>query len=163
LATQRGGESGPATAVGRWLAAILCHDHELRDRLVRYVPANAVGLLDDEKAVVAELCSLVASRYFGPGYEVGTVTEFARWMQSVWVGRYQVTVMQIEGVIRAALGETKIDLSGMEAPALSKAQLVAASKMSSALRWELATVEGLVCEAEVKASRKGWHPRQAVA
>jgi len=149
--------------VGRWLAAILRDDIGLRDQMARYVPTDDAGLPADENAVVAELCSLAAGRYFGFGYDVGTVTEFARWMRGLWVGRYPLGVIQIEGVIRAALGETEVDLSGIERPAVTKAQVVTASHISRIMKWDLSTVEQLVREAETGAARRGWNPRPAVA
>jgi hypothetical protein len=140
--------------VGRWLSAGALSQQEVVEVLGKQIPSGEAGFRDD--AAVAEAACLAARRYFGADYDVRTVAEFARWLRDVWVGGFRLDVMQIEAVMRAALYERDIDLGGITAAALRKAQCVAASYICKLLEMDEPAVNALFAEAEAVAIGRGW-------
>jgi hypothetical protein len=144
--------------VGRWLSAAALSRPDVVEDLGELLPRGVAGFRDDEAAVAEAACELAARRYFGADYDVRAVTVFARWLRDVWVGGWPLDVMQLEAVIRAALGEREIDLSGITPPELRKAQCVAASYICKVLEMDETAVDAMFAEAEAVAAGQGWKP-----
>lgn len=149
----------PQTVMGRFLAATSLSQRGVADELGKQIPAGKNGFFRDDEAAIAEkACGLAAEAYFGKDYNVRAVTEFARHLREVWIGDYKLGVIQFEAVLRAAMGETDVDLSGITRPALTNAQSVTASYICRLLKMDEAAVNALMADAEAAVIARGWKP-----
>jgi hypothetical protein len=153
----RGGSRVPVTLVGTWLAAVLRRDRDERDRLGPRINGPRPGLADD-MAVVQAASEIALRRYFGTAYDVRDVTLLAEFVRDSWESRLPLSLMQIEAVIRAALGEQNIDLRGVDAASRFRVQVLATFGTSHWLSLDEDAALELVAEAETEAINSGWHP-----
>jgi len=156
----RGGGRIPATLVGTWLAALLCDDRDERDRLAPRINGPRPGLADD-MAVVEAASEIALRRYYGVDYDVRDVTPLAELVRDSETGSRPLSLMQIEAVIRAALGERDVDLRAVNAAAKFKVQVIATLGASQWLSLEEDATRALVAEAETVARNNGWNPQPA--
>jgi hypothetical protein len=101
----------PRTLVGKWLTAALLDQDELRDQLVAQMPRGPVT--DDNQALITTICELAVRAYFGTGYDIDAVTEFAAEMHRRQSDDFRPGPAEMAAVVRAALGETDAGLSGI--------------------------------------------------
>lgn len=153
-----GGSRTPATLVGTWLAAALLGDRGERDRLAPRINGPRPGLADD-MAVVEAASEIALCRYYGADYDVRHVTPLAGLVRDSWEGRLPLSLMQIEAVIRAALGEHDVDLRGVDAAAKFRVQVIATLGASRWLALDEDATRALVAEAETLAVNDGWNPQ----
>jgi hypothetical protein len=92
--------------LGRW---------ELRDRLVAQLAGGP--LRDDELSVVDEAAKQALRGHFGDKYDVRSVAAFALRLRDSWRLPVGSDVMELEAVMRTALGEPDIDMGGITASA----------------------------------------------
>jgi predicted component of type VI protein secretion system len=156
----RGSGRSPATLVGTWLAASLRDDRDERDRLAPRMNGPRPDLADD-MAVVEAASEIALRRYFGEDYDVRHVTAFAELVRDSWAGRLPLSLLQIEAVIRRALGEHAVDLRGVDAAAKFRVQVLATFGASQWLSLDEEGTRALVAEAETQAINGGWKPRRA--
>jgi hypothetical protein len=156
----RGGGRIPATLVGIWLAASLRDDRDERDRLAPRLNGSRPDLADD-MAVVEAASEIALRRYFGADYDVRHITDLAELVRDSWGGRLPLSLMQIEAVMRAALGEHNVDLGGVDAAAKFRVQVLATFGTTQWLSLDEDATRALVAEAETRAINDGWNPRPA--
>jgi hypothetical protein len=144
--------------VGNWLAAVLQGQHERRDELVTQVSEGPVR--DDDLALLKAACELAVREYFGADYDVRAVTAFAAEVRRSQ-GGFGLGLMEMEAVIRAALGEADVDLSGITPAESGKAGTLAVTHVFQLLEWDESAVNEIVTEAETITFRRGWKPKLA--
>lgn len=112
-------------------------------------------------AVVEAASEIALRRYYGVDYDVRDVTPLAELVRDSETGSRPLSLMQIEAVIRAALGERDVDLRAVNAAAKFKVQVIATLGASQWLSLEEDATRALVAEAETVARNNGWNPQPA--
>ncbi len=116
---RRSGGTGPQprTVVGRWLRALLLHDDQERDRLLRQLNRGKAGWSKDEAGVMQAACDLAVLQYFGSDYDVRQISEAVSLMRDAELagGKTPHRQLEMEAVIRHALGETDAGIQGIKA------------------------------------------------
>jgi hypothetical protein len=157
-----GPATGPETVIGQWLHAILLGQRDRRDQLARRM-ANPKSDIADDLAVAETACQLAVGRYFGPDCDVRAVTTFARQLREASGEDLGGGLLQTEAVIRAALGEPHIDLSGISSASRFRIHTVAVTFVSRSLRLDESAVGALLASAESDVIRLGRRPSLAVS
>ena len=108
----------PRTVMGLWLYALLTGDAERRRRLSGQLNGGRIGFNRDEAGVVQAACELAVRQFWGSGYDVRDITEAVTFMRKANQarGRTPYGQLEMETVIRAALGETDVDTAGILRP-----------------------------------------------
>jgi hypothetical protein len=149
----------PRTNAGKWLRAMYLGQWELRDSLRSTLNnGQKKGWNDDEPALVEAVCELSVRQYFGPDYDVRAVTDFVELLRAATKDNNPFPQLESEAVIRAALGEADIDLSGISRFALLGIRTLAGSLATDRMRFGEAEVDQLISEAEQITFERGWHP-----
>jgi hypothetical protein len=148
----------PGTIAGKWLLAGLLDHRDERDRLAPELKGPRPGLLDDF-SVVETACEIAVRRYFTADYDIRDVTKLAELVRTAWDSDLQLNLMEVEAVIRAALGEHDVDLSGISKGAKLRVELLAAAGVVRWLSLDEPTARKLVVDAEGLAVARGHHPR----
>lgn len=150
----------PRTVIGMWIRAFLLRDEELRKRLNGQLNGGEKGWNRDEAGVMQAACVLAVSVYFSPGYDARAITEVASRIREAeqYGGRTPHGQLEIEAVIRHALGEMDVDISGIGADVAYQVQ----GAVTAAIAWESgfteSQIDDLVIEAERMAFAHGWNP-----
>jgi hypothetical protein len=146
--------------MGMWLRALLLHDAETRKWLSRQLNGGKLGFNRDEAAVVQAACELAVQRLWGSDYDVGEITAAVSFMREADLenGKNRYGQLEMEAVIRAALGETATDLSGIPRPLAFEIQIVSTGYAVRMLALAEADVTQLLVEGERIAFERGWHP-----
>jgi hypothetical protein len=147
----------PRTVLGRWMCAALLGRRESRDEFAAQINPGKSGWTGDESAVAAAACELALFRYFPPGYDLREVAEFASLVRAAYP-QENLDLMQIEAVIRAALGEADVDVRGIPATTASKVHFMCVLGVMVRLKLDEPDLNRLVIEAEEIAFERGWHP-----
>jgi len=147
--------------MGRWLVAALLGDRDERDRLARLINPGGTGWTDDESAVVEAACRIAVGQYLGADYDVREVRALADIIPQGTGQNVAGDVVGIEAVIRAALGEKNIDLTGITRNDRSLVHLYATMIAVHKLGWDNRAVARLAVEAENNAMLLGWNPPPA--
>jgi hypothetical protein len=66
--------------------------------------------------------------------------------------------LEMEAVIRAALGEADVDTSGIPRPLAFEIQIAATGYVAANLRWQAPEIDRLIVEVEEVAFSRGWDP-----
>jgi hypothetical protein len=150
----------PRTVAGLWLRALLMHDDELRDRLVRKLGGGKPGWNRDEAAVVQAVCDLAVRRYFGPGYDVRAVTEMVSFMRQAELANQHTPYgqLEMEAVIRHALGEPEVDVKGITTDVAFKVQCGVTAVIAWKSDFTESRIDELITEAEELAIGRGFSP-----
>lgn len=160
-----GSSLSPRTIVGRWLVAALLGQEQLRDQLATRINPGGSGWTDDESAVAEAACEIAVRRHFRPGYDIREVTELAVLLRDLTgedPGKEFVRdPMQVEAIIRAALGEADVDVSDVMADAKVIVHNMATVFVTATLKFGERDVKELVVKAERKAFKRGWNPPRA--
>lgn len=103
--------------VGMWTRALLMRESELRNKLTGQLNGGKKGWNRDEAGVMQAVCDLAVRWYFGPGYDVRAITEVAPFIREAdqAAGKSPHGQLEMEAVIRHSLGETDVDVSGINA------------------------------------------------
>lgn len=99
-------------------------------------------------------------RFFRPDYDVRGVTAALSFMRTATQARNKTPhgQLEMEAVIRSALGETDVDLSGLTPPEVLEIQGAATAYAVLKLALPESEVIQLVAEAERIAIERGWNP-----
>jgi len=149
------------SVVGKWLAPTLIGRREERDRLAAQL--KGVSWYADDLEVAEIVCGLAMRRYFGSDYNVGDVTALASLLREI-VGDdlgSGVGVMEIEAMLRSALGETDVDLTGIKPADRFKVHSFAATMAVQQQGWSEREVHALIADAEERVAERGSHPQRA--
>jgi hypothetical protein len=147
--------------VGQWLAASLLGRRAERDRLTAQL--KGVSWYAGDLAVAEIVAELAMHRYVGPGYDVRDVTKLAVLLRKI-VGDDLgpgVGVMEIEAVLRSALGEADVDVTGIDPATKFKVHSFAATVAVQQGGWSERDVHALIAAAEERAAQRGSHPQRA--
>lgn len=110
--------------------------------------------------MVEAACELVVRRFFGSGYDVRAITTAVSWMRSAGQakGKTPHGQLEMEAVLRSALGEMDVDISGIIPPVLMEIRGISLSY--AVLKPDLREPEiaALIIEAENVALKRGWNP-----
>jgi hypothetical protein len=157
-ALRRAATPVPRTLAATWLCAAFLNRRPERDHLAAQLSGPQPGLRDDF-AVVETACEIAASRYFGSDYDVRSVNDLADLVRRTSAGELRLTLMQIEAVIRAALGEQDVDLRGINLGAKLRVEILAGAGLVHWLELDEPAVRSLLVAAEDMAVGRGFHPR----
>jgi len=157
---RRAAVAGPQTCVGQWLCAALLRQLELRDRLRRTLNGGKEGWNYDEPAVVEAASELAIIRFFGTDYDAYDISGAVSWMRDVELARNKTPhgQMEMEAVIRSALGEGDVDLSGIIPPVLFEIRAQVVAYVVLKLGLPEADVVRMIVQAEQMAFDRDWHP-----
>lgn len=138
-------------------------DAELRDRLGRRLNDGKKGSQRDEAGVMQAACDLAVRRYFGPGYDVRAVTQLVSSMREANLaqGKTPHGQVEMEAVIRHALGETDVDVKGINFQAAFEVQGEVMGTITYLLKFTERQVDELITEAEQLAFARGLSPSMA--
>src|SRR5215472_878728 len=144
----RGGQ--PRTTVGRWLLALLLKDDQERIRLASQLNGGKKGWNKDEAAVMQAACDVAVQHYFGSEYDIRQITEEVAFLRRADLDSDKTPhgQLEMEAVIRHALGETAVDVSGINAQAAFEIQGAIIYLISLRLGWKEPQVVQLITEAE---------------
>jgi hypothetical protein len=143
-----------------WIRAFLLRDDELRKQLTGQLNGGKKGWSRDEAGVMQAVCVLAVDAYFGYDYDARSITEVASRIRLAerYGGRTPHAQLEIEAVIRHALGEKDVEISGITADVAYEVQ----GAFTAATAWESGFTESqideLVIEAERMAFAHGWNP-----
>jgi hypothetical protein len=153
----------PRTVVGLWLRAMLMRDVEVRRQLTRELNGGKKGWNYDEPAVVQAICELMVRRFFGTNYDVREITAAVSFMRAADQAQNKTPhgQLEMEAVIRSALGETDVDISGIIPPVLMEIRGAATAYCSFKLALREPDVIQMIAEAERIAFERGWNPSLA--
>jgi len=154
-----GAAGRPRTLTGRWLVAVVLRRYDLRDRLVAEFQLS--GSRNAELAVLEEAARLALHEHFGDSYDVPSVNAFAAAIQDSWSVPSGIGLMELEAVVRAALGETDVDLTGIAAPVRGDAHFFSVLLAARLNRWDPRTLNDLVSRAEAAVFGRGLKPQLA--
>jgi hypothetical protein len=149
--------AGPATVIGEWLQAIVLGQRDRRDQLARRLSHPSL----DDVAVAEAACQRAARRYFGPDNDVRAVTRFAEQLREISGEDLGGGQMETEAVIRSALGEPNLDLSGISDASRFKIHTAAVAFVTGSLRLDESAVGTLLALAETDVFRRGRRPSLA--
>jgi hypothetical protein len=151
----------PRTIVGQFLRAMMQHNVELRKQLSAKLNGGKFGWKYDEPAVVQAACELAVRRLWGTNYDVRDITELVTFIRNASIerrGRSKYGQLEMEAVIRSALGETDIDTSGIIPPDVFEIQGVMVGAAIRKLGLSQPEIDQLLVEAENIAFERGWNP-----
>jgi hypothetical protein len=152
--------TGARTVVGLWLRSLLGDDVELRRQLAGRLNGGKRGWNYDEAGVVEAAAELAAGQYFGTDYDVRGVSAAVSSMRAIRAARGHSShgQLEMEAVIRRALGEVEVDVSGINPMEVFEIQ--GSVTVYAALKLGLTEAEfaELVAEAERTAFARLWRP-----
>jgi hypothetical protein len=141
---------------------MLLRQTELRDRLkTKTNGGNAKGWNNDEPAVIEAACELAVGRFFGAGYDVRAITEFVAVLREATAHDPTYDQLKTEAVIRAALGEKDVDLTGITPDQKYLIRAAVVTLVYGKLRLSEGDVDQLITGAEKIAFKRGWNPTLA--
>jgi hypothetical protein len=151
--------AAPRTHAGRWLRAMHLGQWELRDSLrLTLNNGQKTGWNDDEPALVEAVLELSVRQYFGPDYDVRAVTDYVATLRAATRDNGTFPQLETEALIRAALGETDVDVSGISRGARLSIQGAAAVLATDRMGFGEAEMDQLITEAEQITFERGWRP-----
>ena len=143
--------------VGQWLQAIGLRQFDRRDELARRLSSPTT----DDAAVAEAACQRAARSYFGPDYDVRAVTRFAEQLRRATGEDLGGGQMQTEAVIRAALGEPNLDLSGISSASRFRIHAMTVAAVIGGLGLGETALGSLLALAETDVLRRGRRPSLA--
>jgi hypothetical protein len=158
---ERAPAARPDTVMGLYLRAVIMRDDAgIIDRLGRRLNNGQSGWNRDEAGVMQAACDLAARRYFGPGYDIREVSDVVSFMRSANLagGKTPHGQLETEAVIRHALGETDVDVKGINAQVAFEVQIEVTAFIVWKSKFTEPQVDELITEAERLARKRGWDP-----
>jgi len=131
---------------------------EVRRRLSARLNYGRPGWDDDEAAVVGAACELVMRSYFGAEYDVRDVTAFAALLHGATNENLAGGLMRLEALLRSALGEADVDVTGIPLDARVRGQAAATAIALDKMAFGESRVSELVAQAEAIAFGRGSNP-----
>jgi hypothetical protein len=143
-----------------WIRAFLMRDAELIHMLTGQLNGGKKGWNRDEAAVMQAVCVLAVQWYFGPGYDVRAVTEVASFLREADLagGTTPHSQLEMEAVIRHALGETDVDIGGITAQVAYEVQGAVTGFIAWKSEFTGSQIDELITEAERMAFARGLNP-----
>jgi hypothetical protein len=148
------------TVVGQFLCSAFAGEDERTTFLIRHLNAGKRGFNLDEAAFMEAACELVARQFFGSDYDVRDVSSL--------VSEIQVTPgdpsgqtpdhLKMESVVRAALGEADVDLTGITPYERMLVHQTLIAFITLKYHWSGRQMLELVIEAEQVTGARGWNP-----
>jgi hypothetical protein len=151
LRAKRSEPATPRTVMGLWLRAFLLRDAQRRRELGAKLNGGKLGFNRDEAAVVQAACQLAVRRLWGSGYDVRDITAAVAVMREASLANDHTPPygqLEMEAVIRSALGEADVDMTGIPRPLAYEIQGVALGYGARMLGLSEPEVVRLICEAE---------------
>jgi len=111
--------------------------------------------------VVEALCEIAVREYFDVDYDVRAITPFVSRMRSQIHSVAPPEQLATEALIRSALGETDVVTDDIKRLQKLLIRGSAATQVRLQLRWDEATVDQRIVEAERAAFERGWKPPPA--
>ena len=148
----------PRTVMGDWLVAVLLRRLEVRRQLSARLNSGRPGWDDDEAAVAAAACELAMRACFGTGYDVRDVTAFAARLREASGENLGGGLMRLEALLRSALGEVDVDVTGIPLDVRVPAHVLATGGAFHQLGFGERRIRELVVEAEALVFERGGSP-----
>lgn len=151
----------PRTVVGLWLRAMLMNEVEVRRELARNLNNGQRGWNDDEAGLAEAACELAVRRYYGKDHDGRQISDDVSFMREADLTRGKTppgSQAEMEAVIRSALGEPDIDISGIIPPALLTMRLAAVGWVVLKRQLPESEVIKLIIRAEEVTIGRGWRP-----
>jgi hypothetical protein len=146
--------------MGLWLRALLLRDAEVRRRLSAQLNGGKLGFNRDEAGVVQAACELAVRQRWVAEYDVRDITDAVSFMREANLakGKTPYGQLEMEAVIRSALGEAHVDTNGIPRPLAFEIQIAATGYVAANLSWQAPEIDRLLVEAEDVAFGRGWDP-----
>ncbi len=111
----------------------------------------------------AGACDLAVGRYFGASYGASAVTELVSFLRQADQagGEARHGQREMEAVIRHALAEAAVDVSGIDAQVAFEIQGSVTAFIAWQLAWPPPVIDALLAKAEQIAAGRGWNPPPA--
>ena len=158
-----GALAGPASVMGRWLRAVIKRDAASVRDLAARLSGGKPGWNRDEAGVAQAACDLAVGRYFGASYGASAVTELVSFLRQADQagGEARHGQREMEAVIRHALAEAAVDVSGIDAQVAFEIQGSVTAFIAWQLAWPPPVIDALLAKAEQIAAGRGWNPPPA--
>ncbi len=152
--------AAPRTVAGLYLQAALLGQSERVSYLTGQLNGGQDGWNDDEAAFVQAACEIAAPRFFGADYDVRAVGALVAEIRSVLSGSRgdYPGHLEMEAVIRSALGEVHVDLGGITPYVQYQARLGLLITAAQKMAWTEPAILELVVNAERVTFTRGWRP-----
>src|SRR5215813_2014802 len=162
---REGALAGPASVIGFWLRALIVRDTEALPGLMARLNGGKPGWNRDEAGVVQAACDLAVARYFGASYDASAVSELVSFLRQAEPagGTARHGQREMEAVIRHALAETDVDISGINAQVAFEIQGSVTAFVAWQRAWPPPLIDALLAAAEQIALRRGASPPPALS
>jgi hypothetical protein len=151
--------SKPRTYIGQWLRATLLSERDLRRQLSQMLNGGRDGWNDDEPAVIEAACELAVRRSFGANYDIREISAFVSEMRArIQQNGTAPGQLEMEAVIRVALGETEVDIGGIRRSELLNIRTVVTGNVCEKLELDKSAIDKLITDSEQAAFDRGWKP-----
>jgi hypothetical protein len=160
---REGALPGPASVIGRWLRALIVRDTDALPGLLARLNDGKPGWNRDEAGVMQAACDLAVARYFGASYDANAVAEFVSSLHRIEQagGTARHGKREMEAVVRHALADSDIDVSGINAQVAYEIQGRATVFVAWQLAWPPLMIDALLAKAEQIALGRGLRPPPA--
>jgi hypothetical protein len=149
----------PRTVAGLALRAALLKDYDCAHRLSSMLNGGKPGWNQDEPAVVEAACALVLHRFFRPDYDVREVTAYVSdLLARAHESEMRAGHLEIEAVVRLALGDTGVELEGIRPAVLHNIRGIVTMDIADRLDLSKPEIDQMLSDAEQIAFRRGWNP-----
>jgi hypothetical protein len=151
----------PRTVVGQFFRALMAGDAPTRRHLSAKLGGGKAGWNYDEPAVIEAACQLAVRRLWGAEYDVRDITAAVTFMREASIerrGKAPYGQLEMEAVIRAALGEADVDTSGIIPPIIFEVEIGVTGYAIRKLGLSEHQIDQLIVEAEDIAIERGWNP-----
>lgn len=150
----------PRTIVGQYLRALTTGDAMLWRQLSAKLGGGKPGWNYDEPAVIEAACELTVRRLWGTNYDLRDITAAVTFMRAADQsgGRTPPGQLEMEAIIRAALGETDVDTSGIIPPTTFEVHIAVTGYAMRKLDLSQAEIDQIIVDAENRAFERGWNP-----
>jgi hypothetical protein len=152
--------SVPRTWIGRWLLAVILRQPD-GDVLQRQINDGRPGWNHDEPAVVEAASELAARLLFDCSFDVRDVTKLASSLHDSQKAQAPPGVLEIEAIVRYALGESYLLVNDISPSVLLKVRTWIIAWAFLELGMGVADLEKLVRHAEQQAIERGFRPASA--
>lgn len=136
-------------------------DAQRRRELGAKLNGGKLGFNRGEAAVVHAACQLAVRRLWGAGYDVRDISAAVSFMREASLAKGKTPPygqLEMEAVIRSALGEADVDMSGMPRPLAYEIQIVALGYAALMLALSEPELVRLIRAAAQVAVERSWKP-----
>jgi len=151
----------PRTVIGLWLRALLLRQAEVRRRLSPKLNGGKLGFNPDEAGVVEAACEIAVQLQWGAEYDVSDISDAVSFLRKASLAKGKTPPygqLEMEAVIRSALGEANVDIDGIPRPLMFEMQIASTGYVAANLSWPEREIDRVVVDAEQVAFERGWAP-----